>query len=337
MKIESGSFTTILGPPGAGKTTLLRLLTGVEIPDGGKIFFDGKDVTEMAAKDRNVAMVFQSFALHPGKTVFENIASPLKIKKVPDDDVRKRVKATADMLGIGDLMNRHPKELSGGQQQRVTIARAMVKDTNLIFFDEPLTNLDYKIRESMRGELKKIFTTMGKTLVYATPDVQDALSMAKKVAVLNKGNLEQYGTVDEILKYPANTFVGYYFSFPPMNLLDGVAKRVNGKLMLSSYGLDVDISDYQENIKEGEELVLGIRPSQLLQVEGDDIITFEAEVIITEVIGSETIIHLQYQQARLAMHVPTIYRLLPGDKFKAGFRPQNAFIFRKADGKLIKR
>jgi len=337
MKIENESFTTILGPPGAGKTTLLRLLAGVEIPDGGKIYFDGRDVTDVPAKDRNVAMVFQSFALHPTRKVFDNIASPLKIKKVPKEETRRRVKEVADMLGIGDLLDRYPRELSGGQQQRVAIARAMVKKANLIFFDEPLTNLDYKIRESMRSELKKIFTAQGGTIVYATPDPTDALSMAKYVAVINQGKLEQYGPVDDVYNYPANTFVGYYFSFPPMNLLEGKVVKEKGVLMLNSHELKIDLSDCKEMVKEGDELILGLRPSQLFKVDGDDVVKFEGEVIITEVIGSETIIHVQYNEARLAVHVPMIYRLLPGDKLKIGFRPCDAFIFRKADGSLIRR
>jgi len=337
MEIESESFTAILGPPGAGKTTLLRILAGVEVPDGGKIYFDDRDVTEVPAKDRNVAMVFQSYALHPGKKVFDIIASPLKLKKIPEEEIKHRVMEIAGMLGIEEVLYRYPRELSGGQQQRVAIARAMVKEADLILFDEPLTNLDYKIRESMRGELKKIFSIKGGTIIYATPDPTEALSMAKYVAVLNQGKLEQYGTVDDVYNYPVNKFVGYYFSFPPMNLFEGKVVREKGVLMFNSHGLMVDLSDYEGMVKEGDELILGIRPSKLLVESANGLVNFEGEVIITEVIGSETIIHIQYNELRLAVLVPRIYRLLPGDKLTIGFRPRDAYIFRKTDGSLIRR
>ncbi|MEM3871637.1 MAG: ABC transporter ATP-binding protein [Nitrososphaeria archaeon] len=337
IEIESGSFTVILGPPGAGKTTLLRLLAGVEVPDGGRIYFDDKDVTDVPAKDRNVAMVFQSYALHPNKKIFDIIASPLKINKVPQEKIKCKVEEVANMLGIGELLNRYPRELSGGQQQRVAIARALVKEANLILFDEPLTNLDYKIREGMRSELKKILSLKGGTIVYATPDPTEALSMAKYVAILNQGKLEQYGAVDDVYNHPTNKFVGYYFSFPPMNLLEGRVIKENGILMFYSHGLKVNLNDYRSKVEEGEELILGIRPSKLLIETANRLVKFEGEVIITEVIGSETIIHIKYNELRLAVLVPKIYRLLPGDKLTIGFDPDDTFIFRKSDGFLIKR
>jgi len=336
LKIDDQSFTSILGPPGAGKTTLLRIIAGVEAPDEGKIYFDEKDVTELPARDRKVAMVYQSFALYPHMRVYDNIASPMKVMKLPADEINKKVKSVAEFLGIHRLLDRYPRELSGGEAQRVAIARSLTKEATVYLLDEPLTNLDYKLRESMRGELRRIFKERGGTIIYATPDPLDTLVMAQYVAVIRDGKIEQYGSVQEVYDKPKNSYTGRYFSFPPMNFIDSELVIRKKKYYLQAPGLSLEVTRLKNLLSE-RYYALGLRPNKIhiLTEETENLISITLEVIITEIIGSETLVHLKYSDSRLVAHAPTIVRYEPGEKIKIGFNPNDLYIFSKETGELI--
>lgn len=338
LQIEDRRFTTILGPPGAGKTTLLRTVAGLVRPDSGKVYFDGRDVTDLTAKDRNVSMVFQSFALYPNRSVYQNIEYPLKVKGLPESERKNRVTDVANMLGISHLLSRKPNELSGGEMQRVSIGRALAKDADVYLFDEPLTNLDYKLRESMRSELKGIFKKRGGTLIYATPDPLDVLSMSEYVALMDSGIVQQYGPVPEVYESPSKMSVGRYFSFPPMNVVESRIIKDGDKYVLDSAGILIDVPRAKKSALEGlSDVLLGFRPDQLslLSDKDEKEVKFECKLEITEVIGSETIVHLSHDGTKLTMLLPTIYRGELGKKLLVGLGHEALYLFSKSDETLI--
>ncbi|MBW2057208.1 MAG: ABC transporter ATP-binding protein [Deltaproteobacteria bacterium] len=228
LEVGEGSFTCLLGPPGAGKTTLLRIIAGLEDPTEGRILFDGADMASVGPQQRGVAMVFQDFALYPHLTVFGNIASPLIASRRPKDEVDREVRSVSDFLNIGPLLDRKPWQLSGGERQRVAIACLLVRNPRVALFDEPLVNLDYKIREEMRGQFKTMQEEFGQTIIYATPDPVDAMVMADRVVLIDRGTVQQYAPVDEVYERPANVFSGVYLGFPAMNTIPGTITMKGG-------------------------------------------------------------------------------------------------------------
>ncbi|BDC17232.1 ABC transporter ATP-binding protein [Acidianus sp. HS-5] len=219
--IKTGEFFVILGPSGAGKSTLLKVIAGIEKPDKGKIIVDGKDVTNLPPEKRNVAMVFQNYALYPNMTVYDNIAFPLKMKGLKKDDIEKRVERVAKLLGISDILKMNVTKISGGQQQRVAVARAIVREPSFYLLDEPLSNLDARVRFVARGELKRIQKELNGTFIYVTHDQKEAMSLADRVAVLHNGKFEQVGEPMELYEYPRTKWVGEFIGDFPMNFLPG--------------------------------------------------------------------------------------------------------------------
>ncbi|MEM3872893.1 MAG: ABC transporter ATP-binding protein [Nitrososphaeria archaeon] len=339
LEIKDQSFTVLLGPPGAGKTTIFRIIAGVERPDGGRIFFGDKDVTKLPPKERQVGLVFQSYALYPHMTAYENIASPLKAIKMSKTEIDERVHSIAEKLGISQVLNKLPKEMSGGQRQRVAIARALVRDANIYMLDEPLTNVDYKIRESMRVELKKLLRERGGTIAYATPDPQEAMSLSDYTAVILNGVIEQYGSMEEVYNRPKNTKVGFYFSFPPMNQYPGELVEVEGKSFIDTGVIKVDVTHASSVLKgvNEKEFIIGIRPNQIkLATEPvENPLELELETIVTEIIGSESLVHLKFGDQKMVIHVPSIRRFEPGERLKVVFNQREVFIFSKASGELV--
>jgi len=257
LKVEDGEFFVILGSSGSGKTTLLRSIAGLIPIDDGRILIDGNDITDLYPSDRNIAMVFQNFALYPHMTVYDNISLNLKIKHVPRDEIRKKVSDVAEILHISQHLQKYPKQLSGGEQQRVGIARAMVRDPSVFLMDEPLSNLDAKLRREMLGELRSFHEKVKKTIIYVCHDQDEAMALADRILVLNQGQIMQLGTPDELYDHPANVFVAGFIGNPPMNILECDAEnRSNGtkiSIMNSGY-LDVD-----DDLPEGK-MFIGIRP-----------------------------------------------------------------------------
>ena len=339
LEIKDQSLTVLLGPPGAGKTTIFRIIAGVERPGTGRVFFGDKDVTKLPPRERQVGFVFQSYALYPHRTAYENIASPLRATTMQKAEVDERVHSTAEKLGITQVLNKLPKEMSGGQRQRVAIARALIRDANIYMLDEPLTNVDYKIRESMRIELKKILKERGGTIAYATPDPQEAMSLSDYTAVILDGVVEHYGSMEEVYNRPRNRKVGFYFSFPPMNQYLGELVEVGGHKFIDTGVMKVDVTHAADALKtvNEREFIIGIRPNQIkLATEPiENPLELELEVIITEIIGSESLVHLKFGDQKMVIYIPSIRRFEPGDRLKIVFNQKEVFVFSKATGDLV--
>jgi ABC-type sugar transport system ATPase subunit len=337
LEISDRSVTSLLAPTGSGKTTLLRIIAGVEKPDKGRVFFGENDVTDLPTQKRNIAMVFQSFALYPNMTVYENIASPLKLRGYPRNEIESRVHIQADSLGITVLLNKYPHELSGGERQRVAIGRALVKGADVFLLDEPLTNLDYKIRESMRMELKNIFEEIEGTIVFATPDPREVLSISTHVAIIKDGDIGQYGTALDVYNNPQNVYVGTYYGYPPMNLFDGNVVERNGRTYVRIIGdVDLDITHLKDKLGSETSVIAGIRPNDLRleEKDGEGMVSFSPTVLLSEVIGSETVVYLRHNDTELRMLVPAIVGH-EGDTVKVSFRPESIYLYGKRTKRLI--
>jgi len=261
LDVADGEFLVLLGPSGCGKSTLLRMVAGLLAPTSGQILLDGRDITHVPPADRDVAMVFQSYALYPHLTVAGNIGFPLRSVRTPRARVRAEVERVAGLLELGQLLDRRPRELSGGQRQRVALARAMVRDPRAFLMDEPLSNLDAKLRQATRVQLRALRDTLGATVIYVTHDQVEALSLASRVALLNHGRLEQVGTPAEVYDTPASVFVAGFLGSPPMNLLPGAVESHAGTMRVTAAGVEADL--WPGEAVAAREVVLGIRPEQL--------------------------------------------------------------------------
>ena len=283
LTIPDGEFLVLLGPSGCGKTTLLRLVSGLEKPTEGRIFFDGVDMTEQEPMPRNVAMVFQSYALYPHLTVYKNIAFPLKSKHMKSDEIDKRVMEAAEALGIEYLLNRRPRVLSGGQRQRVALARAIVREPSVFLLDEPLSNLDVKMRQELREVILNLHEKLGTTFIYVTHDQTEAMQMGSRIVVMNSGLLQQIGSPQEVYNYPASVFTGTFIGAPKMNLfasrlksVDTISGTESGKmphwsvsLMGNRFALPLERVPYDDpEFFEGKPVILGVRPEDFKE-DGD--------------------------------------------------------------------
>jgi len=258
---EQGEFIVLVGPSGCGKSTTLRMIAGLEEATGGDILIGGKRVNDLPPKDRDIAMVFQNYALYPHLTVFENIAFPLSIRKEPKDVIDREVKKAAELLSITHLLERKPKELSGGERQRVAVGRAIVRKPQIFLFDEPLSNLDAALRTEMRAELKSLQRQLGTTMIYVTHDQTEAMTMGDKIVVLNNGLIEQFGTPQEIYARPNSTFVARFLGSPAMNLIRGELTESNGKTLFISGSFSLELPSTEAVRKK--DVLLGIRPEIL--------------------------------------------------------------------------
>ena len=255
LEIRDKEFMVFLGPSGCGKTTTMRMIAGLEDPTGGDIFIDGQPVTDVDARDRDVAMVFQSYALYPNMSIYDNIRFPLRMRGIPKDKQDQMVREAAAIVELGDLLERKPRALSGGQRQRAALARAVVRHPRLFLMDEPLSNLDAKLRVTMRAQLKHIQRKLQTTTIYVTHDQIEAMTLADRIAVMNKGRIQQLGTPDEVYNNPANLFVAGFIGSPPMNLLKGDVKG----------GAFVGVNAHVTKISKGDRanVVLGVRPEDV--------------------------------------------------------------------------
>ena len=290
LDIDDRELLVLLGPSGCGKTTALRMLAGLEEPDRGDIRIDGKSVVGLEPKDRDVALVFQSYALYPHLSAQENIRYPLKVRRLSRAEQDRKVERVAEMLGIGHLLPRRPAQLSGGEQQRVALARAIVREPRVFLMDEPLSNLDAKLRVHTRTELKTLQRELGTTMVFVTHDQAEAMSLANRIAVLSAGELQQVGTPDEVYDYPANVFVAEFIGSPPMNLLKGTRDR--GDIVVGGgWRLAAPARGPARWASDGRmaEVIVGLRP------EGIEIVAegHPAEVVAVEPLGSEVIIDVR--------------------------------------------
>jgi multiple sugar transport system ATP-binding protein len=260
LEIDDGEFISVLGPSGSGKSTLLKLIAGIDEVSGGHVYFDDRDVTQTPPERRDIAMVFQSYALYPTMSVFDNIAFPLRVRKLPSSEIRKRVQEVAELLGIQGLLRRRPRELSGGERQRTAVGRAMVRNPKVFLFDEPLSNLDAHLRAGMRTELKHLHRVLGATFVYVTHDQDDALDMGQRVAVLANGELQQFCSSQELYERPANRFIASFVGHPPMNLLHGRLEPEGETLFFRSSALALSLGHRGAHDRPDGHVVLGVRP-----------------------------------------------------------------------------
>ncbi|WP_432262409.1 ABC transporter ATP-binding protein [Cupriavidus sp. TMH.W2] len=293
LDVKNGEFVVFVGPSGCGKSTLMRMLAGLETVTRGQIAIDGQRVDDLAPREREIAMVFQDYALYPHKTVFENMAFGLRLRKTPKAEIEKRVNQAAEILQIGHLLDRKPRNLSGGQRQRVAMGRAIVRNAKVFLFDEPLSNLDAKLRNEMRVEIKKLHRRLGATMIYVTHDQVEAMTLADRIAVLSGGYVVQYGTPDDIYNAPRTTFVAGFTGSPPMNLLQ---LRVDGKRARAE-GIEVPVPDEvlsRLDAAAGQQITFGVRPECVFHGDQGESLpgetcTLKARVVVTEPLGAETL------------------------------------------------
>ncbi len=306
FRVNDGEFFVLLGPTGAGKTTTLRVIAGLEKQDVGSVAFDDEAVDTFTPADRDVAFVFQQYSLYPTMSVYDNLAFPLRspVHRVPEDEIKIKIRSVAEILRIAHLLERKTARLSGGEMQRVSIGRAIVRDPRVFLMDEPLSNLDAKLRESLRVELKHLQKTLGKTILYVTHDQIEALTMADRIAVLNEGQIVQQGTPDDIYDRPATTFVAQLVGTPRINLLE--AARQDGQVIIRNSALTLDAP--QQKIPDT--LLLGIRPEDIkLSAQGK----FAGKVMLKEPLGVETVLHIQSGSQNLLALVPGMTDVKIGD------------------------
>jgi multiple sugar transport system ATP-binding protein len=340
LVIEDQEFLVLVGPSGSGKSTALRLLAGLEPVSDGHIRIGDRDVTNVAAKDRDIAMVFQTYALYPHMTVLENMAFGLSIRHVPKAEIDRRVSEAAGLLGISELLKRKPRQLSGGQRQRVALGRAIVRDPAVFLLDEPLSNLDAQLRVQTRAEITKLHQRLGTTFVYVTHDQVEAMTMATRIAVMEKGRLQQVGPPQELYDHPANLFVAGFIGSPAMNLFEmPVVSREGGQLALEHKGFMVPVPASRLNALRsglGTTVMAGIRPEHIRprgsQPPAADDFEIRAFVDVAEALGNETIAHLttagQPFLARLDPHVPC----RPGMELRLEASAEDVHLFSKDTG-----
>lgn len=331
LSLAHGSLNVLLGPTLSGKTSLMRLMAGLDAPSSGSVRFDGRDVTGVPVQKRNVAMVYQQFINYPAMTVYENIASPLRVAGAPKSEIDKAVRRAADLLRLTPYLDRLPLHLSGGQQQRTALARAIVKNASLVLLDEPLANLDYKLREELRAELPKIFAEAGTIFVYATTEPHEALLLGGNTATLWQGRVTQFGPTPEVYRRPVDATTARVFSDPPMNFLQ-IAKA--GARLMFGDGQSIPAAGKLSDLSDGR-YIAGFRPNHLeLHRHSADAMEFTAHLMVTEITGSETFVHLEHHGERWVGLVHGVHDLALGTALKVYLDPSHVYVFGQ-DGSLV--
>ena len=331
LALESGTMNVLLGPTQSGKTTLMRLMAGLDTPHSGRILWQGQDVTGQRVQDRKIAMVYQQFINYPSMTVYDNIASPMKLMGKSGAEIDAAVKKTADLLQLTPMLDRKPLELSGGQQQRCALARALVKDAGLVLLDEPLANLDYKLREELRVQIPRIFAESGSIFVYATTEPEEALLLGGNVATLWEGRVTQFGPTPEVYRQPVDATTARVFSDPPMNFLQ--VSKTGTKLMFGE-GQVADVAGKLADLADGRYLA-GFRPNHLEVAQHTGAaLRFTASLVVTELTGSETFVHLDHLGERWVGLIHGVHDLAPGTSLDVWLDPDHVYIFGE-NGELV--
>jgi multiple sugar transport system ATP-binding protein len=332
LSIYDKEFVVLVGPSGCGKTTTLRMIAGLEAISSGDIAIDGQVVNDLAPMDRDIAMVFQNYALYPHMSVFDNMAFGLKMRKFDRREIAKRVAEAADVLGIGELLKRKPRQLSGGQRQRVALGRAIVRHPRVFLFDEPLSNLDAKLRVQMRVELKKLHQRLGTTAVYVTHDQVEAMTLGDRVVVMKDGEVQQVGEPLELYNRPANRFVAGFIGSPAMNFATVTMVDGSGGLAARNGGLEIAVPAGQaERLRGhvGRQLTLGIRPEDLRVADGAEPagLTFSSRVEVVEQLGSEVLLDVRVGDDTMVAAVDPAVRVRPEDTLRLAVNPQRLHFF----------
>lgn len=334
LDIADKEFMILVGPSGCGKTTTLRMIAGLESISEGELLIGDAKMNDVSPKDRDIAMVFQNYALYPHMTVYENMAFGLKLRKRPKQEIDDRVKKAAAILGIEEMLVRKPKELSGGQRQRVALGRAIVRHPQVFLMDEPLSNLDAKLRVQMRAELIKLHYELGTTFIYVTHDQTEAMTMGTRICVMNKGVIQQIATPNEIYNHPANLFVAGFIGSPAMNTMDVTLKDAEGKAAIQLNG-SVLISQKPDFTKDrwgqfvGKPLVLGVRPEDIALCSEGDEGAIAGRVDVTEFMGAELFINIAVGGAMLSAKVRPEQQVKMGDNIWFRFDPAKLHLFDK--------
>ncbi|MHA1525005.1 MAG: ABC transporter ATP-binding protein [Alphaproteobacteria bacterium] len=340
VEIEEGEFFVLLGRSAAGKTTTLRTICGLETPDSGRVIFDGSDITQASPQSRGIALIFQSFALYPHLSVAENLAYPLRELRMGSADIARRVGETAEMLSITHTLARRPATLSGGEQQRVAIGRALIRRPRVLLLDEPLTNLDAKLRNDMRAEFKRLHRELGMTMVYATPDQLEAVTMAQRIAVIDEGRIISCDTPRALYRQPPNSEVATLVGSPPMNLLAGrVTGKNGGASAIALSFMDVPVApNLRGQLSSDQPVIVGLRPHDLKPGSGrGKALHFDCRVHLVEPLGDVTIVDLKAGDDTLKMAVPegAALKYQPGQTVPVEFDINALNLFQQATGERI--
>jgi multiple sugar transport system ATP-binding protein len=332
LTIRDKEFMVFVGPSGCGKTTTLRMVAGLEEITAGEISIGERIVNDLPPKDRDIAMVFQNYALYPHMSVYDNMAFGLKMRKFPKPEIAKRVQEAAEILGIQELLKRKPRQLSGGQRQRVAVGRAIVRHPQVFLFDEPLSNLDAKLRVQMRVELKRLHERLETTAIYVTHDQVEAMTLGSRVVVMKDGWVQQVGEPLEIYSRPANKFVAGFIGSPAMNFVPVTVNEANGAVYAEASGLRVKVpADKATALKpyKGQTVVLGIRPEDLRVGSGADSsdLAFDAVVEVVEPLGSEILLNVSVAGQQIVSRVEPSVKARPHDKIRMAFVPDRIHFF----------
>lgn len=347
LEIEDKEFIILVGPSGCGKSTTLRMVAGLEEISKGELYIGDRLVNDVAPKDRDIAMVFQNYALYPHMTVFDNMAFGLKLRKLPKDEIKQRVEEAARTLGIDHLLDRRPKALSGGQRQRVALGRAIVRDPQVFLLDEPLSNLDAKLRAQMRTEIAKLHKRLGTTFIYVTHDQTEAMTMGDRIVVMKDGIIQQIDSPTNLYNKPVNMFVAGFIGSPQMNFIDASLNKKGSKYVVT-FGkknkceVEIPEASADKNALDklvGKEVVLGIRPENLhdeeMFISAATTGIFEVEVEVTEMLGAETNLYLLYEGINITARVSPRNTSKPGDTIKIAVDPNKIHIFDKETEKAV--
>ena len=339
LEIEDKEFIIFVGPSGCGKSTTLRMVAGLEEISGGSLKIDGKVMNDVEPKDRDIAMVFQSYALYPHMTVYDNMAFSLKLRKTPKDQIDKMVREAAKILDLEKLLDRKPKALSGGQRQRVAMGRAIVRNPKVFLMDEPLSNLDAKLRVQMRTEISKLHQRLGATIIYVTHDQTEAMTLGDRIVIMRDGYIQQIGTPQEVFNHPANLFVAGFIGMPVMNMFDADLTREGDKYFVELGGYKVELSKEKEerlkkNNVESQEVILGVRPEHTNIADKG----VSAKVDVSEMMGSSVHLHVTAEDRDVIIIVPTLdmkgqYSM--GDMVHFDFQGSVAHVFSKETEKNL--
>lgn len=339
LEIADKEFVVLVGPSGCGKSTVLRMIAGLEDITEGELYIDGQRMNEESPKDRDIAMVFQSYALYPHMTVYDNMAFPLKLAKMDKQTIRQKVEEAAEILGITEYLQRKPKALSGGQRQRVAIGRAIVRNPKVLLMDEPLSNLDAKLRNQMRAEIIKLREKIDTTFIYVTHDQTEAMTLGDRIVIMKDGVVQQVGTPQEVFDHPANLFVAGFIGMPRMNLFDAKLVKNEDKYAVAIGGIEVELSSDKQarlaaNRIQPQEISLGVRPEHLT-LKGSDLL--KGTVDVAEMMGSEIHYHVTYAGQDVILIVPTLENAAVGMGQEIGFTftGNAAHVFNKETGENL--
>ena len=336
LEIADKEFIVLVGPSGCGKSTTLRMIAGLEEISGGDLLIGGKRMNDVEPKDRDIAMVFQNYALYPHMTVYDNLAFPLKLKKVDKAEIDQRVREAAEILDITQYLDRKPKAMSGGQRQRVAIGRAIVRNPQVLLMDEPLSNLDAKLRNQMRAEIIKLRERINTTFIYVTHDQTEAMTLGDRIVIMRDGFIQQIGTPQQVFDHPANLFVAGFIGMPRMNLFDAKLVKKDGKYVVEVGGISVELSEEKQarlaakNVAE-QEVVLGVRPEHIILCENG----IKSKVDVSEMMGSSVHLHVTADDKDVIVIVPTTGGSVAypmGSELNLTFNGNVAHVFSKETG-----